>query len=187
MGSVRRGAVKYGGELIQLAQAGERGVAGPYLVLGPPASWWDVSRELVRAQPFYRYVIHDALAEAGRADRIPALCLDWTELLARCPTSLSETWYGGTTCHAWSATPTRDLVVRTLGISPAAPGFAVARVAPRLGNLSFARGAAPTPSGLLRVDARPGRVEIESPIPVELDVSGRPVQRLPAGRHVIEG
>ena len=60
-------------------------------------------------------------------------------------------------------------------------------MAPRLGNLSFARGAAPTPSGLLRVDARPGRVEIESPIPVELDVSGRPVQRLPAGRHVIEG
>lgn len=164
---------------------GERGVAGPYLVVGPPEPWWDVAREIVRAQPFYRYVVHDAFAEAGRADRIPALCLDWMELLARCPTSLSETWYGGTTCHAWSATPTRDLVVRTLGISPAEPGFSVARVAPRLGGLEFARGAAPTPRGLLHVDARPDRVEIGSPVPVDVEVFDRPTARLPAGTHVL--
>ena len=67
---------------------GERQVGGPYLVLGPPPPWWDVERQLVRAQPFFRYVVHDALAEAGRADRIAAACRDWGELFARSETSL---------------------------------------------------------------------------------------------------
>jgi hypothetical protein len=156
---------------------GERGVAGPYLVLGPPEPWWDVARQIVRAQPFYRYIVHDALCQAGRADLIPDQCLDWLALLARCESSLSETWYGGTTCHAWSATPTRDLPTRTLGVTPAEPGFGVARVAPRLGRLTWARGAVPTPAGLLRVDVSAERVEIESPIPVELDLGDGTLRR----------
>lgn len=162
---------------------GERGVAGPYLVLGPPAPWWDVERQMVRAQPFYRYVVHDALCAAGRVDLIPSLCLDWLELLSRCETSLSETWYGGTTSHAWSATPTRDLSTRTLGVTPAEPGFGVARVAPRLGPLTFARGALPTPAGLLRVDVSEAQVELESPVPVDLDLGDGKLRHLPAGAH----
>ena len=162
---------------------GERGVAGPYLALGPPAPWWDVRRQMVRAQPFYRYVVHDAVCAAGREDLIASLCLDWTALLERCETSLSETWYGGTTCHGWSATPTRDLSTRTLGVTPAEPGFGVARVAPRLGPLAWARGAVPTPAGLLRVDVTRERVEIESPVPVVLDLGG--ARRLAPGSHRI--
>ena len=162
---------------------GERGVAGPYLALGPPAPWWDVRRQMVRAQPFYRYVVHDAVCAAGREDLIASLCLDWTALLERCETSLSETWYGGTTCHGWSATPTRDLSTRTLGVTPAEPGFGVARVAPRLGPLAWARGAVPTPAGLLRVDVTRERVEIESPVPVVLDLGG--ARQLAPGSHRI--
>ncbi len=165
---------------------GERGVAGPYLLLGAPAPWWDVERQIVRAQPFYRYVVHDALCEAGCADLLPALCLDWLALLARCDTSLSETWYGGTTCHAWSATPTRDLSTRTLGVVPALPGFGAARVAPRLGSLEWARGAVPTPAGLLHVDVNRFRIELETPIPVDLDLGTGSVRRLAAGVHRIE-
>jgi hypothetical protein len=140
---------------------------------------------MVRAQPYYRYVVHDALCEAGREDLIPSLCLDWLALLSRCNTSVSETWYGGTTSHAWSATPTRDLSTRTLGVTPAEPGFGVARVAPRLGPLAWARGAVPTPAGLLRVDASAGQVELESPIPVALDLGNGDVRRLSAGVHRI--
>lgn len=162
---------------------GERGIAGPYLVLGTPEPWWDVERQMVRAQPFYRYVVHDALCAAGREDLIPSLCLDWLALLSRCDTSVSETWYGGTTSHAWSATPTRDLSTRTLGVTPAEPGFGVARVAPRLGPLAWARGAVPTPAGLLRVDASAEQVELESPIPVDLDLGDGDIRRLSAGAH----
>lgn len=162
---------------------GERGVGGPYLFLGPPAPWWDVERQVVVAQPFFAYVVHDALAAADREDRIVEQCRRWEALLARCPTSWSETWYGGTVSHGWGATPTRDLVVRTLGVTPAEPGFARARVAPRLGPLAWARGAAPTPHGLLRVAVDGERIEVESPVPFSLDCDGRCEER-PAGRHV---
>ncbi|MEU9621674.1 hypothetical protein [Streptomyces sp. NPDC048155] len=79
-----------------------------------------------------------------------------------------ECWEGGSYCHGWSATPSRDLLVYTLGVTPAEPGYARVRVAPRLGALSGARGAVPTPQGLVRVDAAPDRVRIESPVPVEV-------------------
>ena len=59
--------------------------------------------------------------------------------------------------------------MRTLGVTPAEPGFARARIAPRLGDLAWARGAVPTPHGLLRVAIDAERIEIESPVPFELD------------------
>lgn len=164
---------------------GERGVSGPYLLLGPPPPWWDVERQIVAAQPFFRYVVHDALALAGREDLIPSQCLEWLALLERCETSLSETWYGGTTCHGWSSTPTRDLSTRTLGVTPAAPGFTSARVAPRLGPLAWARGALPTPYGLLSLDVNASRVEIESPVPFVLDSGSGAQTRHPPGRHAL--
>jgi hypothetical protein len=164
-------------------QPNEHGVGGPYLVVGPPAPWWDVEHGLVRAQPFFCYVVHDALAAAGCEHQIAAQCKRWEVLLERCATSWSETWYGGTVSHGWGSTPTRDLLVRTLGIGPAEPGFARARIAPRLGPLAWARGAVPTPRGLLHVAAFAERIEIESPIPFELDCDGR-VASHPPGRHV---
>jgi hypothetical protein len=155
------------------------------VVTGPVAPDWDVEREIVAAEPFYRFVVHDAVAGAGRAEWIPSLCRDWEAFLARGETTWPEMWNAGTHCHGWSSTPTRDLVMYTLGITPAEPGFACVRVAPRLGDLAFARGAAPTPHGLVRVDATPERVAIESPVPVLLDRAGCAPERLPAGKHAL--
>jgi hypothetical protein len=162
---------------------GEKGVSGPYLLAGPPEPWWDVEKQMVVAQPFFRYVVHDALVEAGRTDLIPSQCLDWKALFKRSETSWSETWYGGTTCHGWCSTPTRDLSTRTLGITPAEPGFGVARIAPRLGPLAWARGAVPTPSGPISVDVNPERIEVESPVAFDLDGGDGSVTRHPAGRQ----
>ena len=164
---------------------GEGLLAAGYLRHGPPAPWWDVELQVVRAQPFFRYVVHDALAAAGHASRIAGACRDWEALLARCPTTLGETWYGGTTCHGWSATPTRDLILYTLGISPACPGFTRARVAPRPGDLAWVRGAAPTPYGLLHLAVEPDHVEIETPVPVTLDLEHAAPRELAAGHHRI--
>ncbi len=140
-------------------------VGGAYLRSELPKPWWDVATQVVRAQPFFRYVVHDALVAAGRADLIPSQCRDWLLALERCPTSWTETWYGGTVSHGWSSTPTRDLVQRVLGVEPAEPGFGVARVEPNLGGLEWAEGAVPTPSGLLRVRATRVDVVVESPVP----------------------
>lgn len=140
-------------------------VGGAYLRTGHPEPWWDVDG-LVVAQPFYSYVVHDALAEAGRADLIAERCRRWETAFTRCPTSWTETWFGGTISHGWSSTPTRDLVQRVLGVTPAEPGFTSVAIAPALGDLDWAEGVVPTGHGALRIRVEPDRVEIDSPVPV---------------------
>lgn len=141
---------------------------------------WDVDTLVVGAQPFFRYVVHDALAELGAADRIAGLCREWGDLLDGAPTAFRECWDGGSYCHGWSATPSRDLLVHTLGITPAEPGYAVVRVAPRLGDLEWAHGAVPSPHGLISVEVRGEEVTIDSPVPVEYVASDGTVTRYPA-------
>jgi hypothetical protein len=155
-------------------------VGGSFLRSGHPDPWWDTGREVVRAQPFFRYVVHDALVAAGRADLIAEQCLDWTWALERCDSSLTETWYGGTVSHGWAATPTRDLMQRVLGVTPAEPGFAVADVSPALGSLEWAEGAVPTPGGLLRIRATKDELIVDSPIPFL-----HQGQRHEAGQHTL--
>ena len=153
-----------------------------------PEPWWDLDHGLVAAQPFFRYVVHDAAVLAGVGGRIPELCRDWVPLLYRGDTTLSETWTTGTTCHAWSATPTRDLVVVTAGIRPAAPGFVSAVVAPDLGGLEWVAAAVPHPRGTLEVEIHRDRLEVSSPVPVEVDPSrlwGGSAVQLPPGRHLL--
>ncbi len=138
-----------------------------HLVNGYPEPEWDAETEMVEAEPFFRYVLHDGPARAGRADLVAGLCRDWSVFLDAGETSWPECWVGGTRCHGWSSTPTRDLIVHTLGITPAEPGYASVRVAPALGRLEWARATVPTPHGFVTVEARSdGSVEIESPVPV---------------------
>ncbi len=146
------------------ADGDSSGFAG--LVAPWPEPDWDAEEQMVEAQPFFRYVLHDGLAEAGRAELVAGASRDWQVFLDRGETSWPECWNGGTHCHGWSSTPTRDLVSYTLGITPAEPGFERARIAPRLGGLEWARGAAPTPHGLITVEAHSdGRVRVDSPVP----------------------
>ena len=155
---------------------------GGYLRRGPaPQPWWDVERQVVRAQPFFRYVVHDAIAVAGRADLVAHQLLDWDRwAMKRCATSWTECWAGGTVSHGWSSTPTRDLVQRVLGIMPAEPGFAAVSIEPHLGYLDWARGAAPSPAGLISVDVRGRSIAVDSPVPFVC--GGR---RYDAGAHTI--
>lgn len=138
-----------------------------HLVMGHPEPDWDVDRQMVAAEPFFRYVVHDGLARAGRADLIADQCRDWKAFLDAGETSWPECWNGGTRCHGWSSTPTRDLIVHVLGIQPASPGFGSVRVAPALGDLEWARATVPTVNGPITVEARAdGSVEVDSPVPV---------------------
>jgi len=139
-----------------------------HLVTGYPPPDWDVERQMVEAEPFFRYVLHDGLARAGRADLVAAACRDWQVFLDAGETTWPECWTGGTRCHGWSSTPTRDLIVHVLGIQPGAPGYASVRVTPALGGLAWARATVPTPHGSVTVEAHAdGRLEVDSPVPVE--------------------
>jgi alpha-L-rhamnosidase len=138
-----------------------------YMAIGYPEPDWDTENEMVEAEPFFRYVVHDGLARAGRADLIAELCRDWNRFVDAGETSWPECWGGGTRCHGWSSTPTRDLIVHTLGITPAEPGYDSVRVAPALGGIDWARATVPTPHGPITVEARAdGTVDIDSPVPV---------------------
>jgi alpha-L-rhamnosidase len=148
---------------------------------------WDAEREIVRAQPFFSYVVHDAVARAGLAGRLVDLVRDWSVFLRDGYDTFGECWGWGTPVHGWSSTPTRDLIVHVLGITPDLPGFARVRVAPRLGPLRRAAGAAPTPYGLVEVRATGETVEITSPVPVRFSARDGHTRDLPAGTHRLTG
>lgn len=54
-------------------------------------------------------------------------------------------------CHGWGSGATTYLSEHVLGVQPATPGYGQVRIKPLLGNLQWARGAVPTPHGLIRV------------------------------------
>ena len=60
-------------------------------------------------------------------------------------------------------------------------------MAPRLGDLEWVRGSAPTPHGLVSVDVDADRVRIESPVPIVLSLAegaeGADEVALDAGTH----
>ncbi len=146
---------------------------------------WDTEREIVIGEPFISYLVHDAVVEAGLAHKLPELYRRWTQFLVDGYDTIGECWGWGTHVHGWSCTITKDMVFYTLGVTPAEPGYSVARIAPRLGPLAWAKGKVPTPFGLIAVKAEAGRVDVDSPIPFVLDLEGKPSRTFEAGRHEI--
>ena len=80
---------------------------------------------------------------------------------------------------------TLDMIFYTLGVTPAEPGYTTARVAPNLGDLAWAEGKVPTPHGLISARVEPGRLLVESPVPLVVEFAGK-VLNLPAGKHEIK-
>lgn len=144
---------------------------------------WDAEREVVLAEPFMSYVVHDAVALAGKADRLPDLYRRWSEFLQNGYDTIGECWGWGTHVHGWSCTPTRDMIFYTLGVTTAEPGYATARIAPHLDRLQWAKGSVPTPHGLISVEASAASVTIDSPVPVVVELEGEPPRSLEAGQH----
>jgi hypothetical protein len=146
---------------------------------------WDADRQIVLAEPFFSYAVHDAVAKAGHAARLIDLLDRWHEFLVDGYDTFGECWGWGTPVHGWSSTPTRDLVVHILGISPDAPGYARARIAPRLGRLREAAGAVPTPYGTLEIRITGNDAWIDSPVPLRVVPETGQEQELPPGVHTV--
>lgn len=143
---------------------------------------WNVDREVVLAQPFFSYVVHDAVALTGRAGCLVELVRRWSQFLSDGYDTFGECWGWGTPVHGWSSTPARDLVTYVLGVTPEEPGFTRVRIAPSPGGLRELAGAVPTPHGLVTVRIAGANVEIDSPVPVTF-VDGDRAERLDAGHH----
>ena len=132
--------------------AGDMYAGAPTSSPGRRAPWWDVEHQIVAAQPFFRYVVHDAVAAAGRADlHRRRSAATGARLLERCATSLVGDLVRrhvlprlvrrrrrATSCSARSASRRPS------------PGSAGAGRAARSAISTWAEGAVPTPFGLLR-------------------------------------
>ena len=106
---------------------------------------WDVDREVVLAEPFFSYVVHDAVAAAGRSDLLPDLLRRWSVFLQTATTPSGSagggahpstpgaphrprTWSG--TCSA-SPPPNRDTAQSGSHHAPALSNAWPARCPPR--------------------------------------------------------
>ncbi|MGX9901394.1 alpha-L-rhamnosidase-related protein [Arthrobacter sp. SA17] len=142
---------------------------------------WDPQEQVVRAEPFGSYIVHDAFATAGRTDTIIREIRRWTQFLVDGFDTFGECWGWGTPAHGWSATPTRDIVQRLLGVEPAEPGFSTASINPAYGLVENFSGAVPTPHGLIHLTVRGGTTKINSPVPFTLTNQDGSVTSHPAG------
>jgi alpha-L-rhamnosidase len=165
--------------------AGDLARNAELLTRGNPEPTWDTSTMVLEAQPFFRYVVHDALVEAGHADALADLCRDWKVFLDAGERTWPEAWVGGTHCHGWSATPTRDLITSVLGLTPDAFGFASAALTPALGDLEWIRARVPLPQGWISVEVDRHALSVDSPVPVVWHYGGRHGS-WPVGRHRVE-
>lgn len=118
----------------------------------------DEGSQVVLAQPFFCHFLHQALAQAGRTDDLLRSLQRWQALADRGNGVFEEYWDHvpghGSRCHAWSATPTYDLVTHVLGVRRTGPAWSSAAIEPWFGELTRLEGAVPTPHGLIRVELR---------------------------------
>jgi alpha-L-rhamnosidase len=147
---------------------------------------WDAEREIVRAEPFFSSVVHDAIAAAGRAELLPGLLRRWSGFLENGYDTFGECWHWGSPAHGWSSTPTSDLVVHVLGIRPGGfndDGYAIA---PARTGIRMLSARVPTRAGMLTVDLDGAVLSIDAPVPVRVRTWDGQTLDLPAGRHGVD-
>lgn len=126
--------------------------------------------------PYYNFYVVSAMAKMGhRRAALKWIRRYWGGMVREGATSFWEgynsTWFKGylfhaslqadnmsgfqvSLAHGWSSGVTPWLMSEVLGIRPTAGGFAKVDIRPDLMGLKWARGAEPTPHGLLRVAIR---------------------------------
>ncbi len=104
----------------------------------------------LNCQPYFYHFVLSALAHCGLFDTLgPAAMSRWR--INPVTATFQEMWDTGDWSHAWGGTPLYQLSSRVLGITPLATGFSRIGIAPTLCGLAWAKGAVPTPHGIVRV------------------------------------
>jgi alpha-L-rhamnosidase len=125
--------------------------------------------------PYYNYYVISAMAMMGhQTEALAWIRQYWGGMIDEGATSFWEAydpdWYKEdfhsslqadnrsgyfvSLAHGWSSGPTAWLMEELLGIRPTEAGFKTVTIAPNLMGLAWAKGAEPTPHGLLKVDVR---------------------------------
>ncbi|QMV19430.1 Bacterial alpha-L-rhamnosidase [Granulicella sp. 5B5] len=145
--------------------------------------------------PYYNYYVISAMAQVGhRKDALDWIKQYWGGMVDEGATSFWEAYdpdwfkddfhaslqadgrsgYFVSLAHGWSSGATPWLMEQVLGINARGAGFSEVDIRPDLIGLQWARGAEPTPHGLLKVDIRGGnapQTAIDIPEGVHANVS----------------
>lgn len=108
--------------------------------------------DLTQATFYFKYYLFQALKKAGQGDQLLPQLKPWRDMLSLGLTTFAEQPEPTRSdCHAWSASPVYEFLSTICGINPAEPGFRSVRIEPFLGDLTFAEGQMPHPSGDISV------------------------------------
>lgn len=135
--------------------------------------------------PYYNYYVISAMAKMGhRSDALNWIRQYWGGMTQEGATSFWEgydpSWYKGSDfhlslqaddmsgyrvslAHGWSSGVTPWLMEEVLGIHITGPGFSTVNIRPDLIDLQWAKGAEPTPRGLLGVSITKDETTIDLP------------------------
>lgn len=111
-------------------------------------------QNIVRAETYGMYFVLKVLAENGKAAEVRHYIEKFWGPMAKVGNdtfweNFSQT--AGTSCHAWSASPTYYITTAILGVKPIKPGYAEYLVAPHPTGLKWADGHTPTVHGRIYV------------------------------------
>lgn len=98
----------------------------------------------------------------------------WREMVRNHMTTCAESdSYPRSECHAWGALALYELPSVILGVRPAAPGYAKVKIAPVPGYLTWAKGEAVTPKGMVAVAWKKDgdQLQVEYQLPEGLEAS----------------
>jgi len=134
--------------------------------------------------PYYGFYVLSAMARLDhRPEALEWMRQYWGGMLAEGATSFWEAYdprwpkqdfhayleadgkrgYYASLAHGWASGPTAWLMQQVLGIEPTAAGFQQVTIRPDLAGLAWARGAEPTPRGLIKVDVKSDVVRVVLP------------------------
>jgi hypothetical protein len=147
--------------------------------------------ELAKATIYFRYYLFQAMGKAGLGDDYLSQLGPWRDMLDMGLTTFAEKDVAPRSdCHAWSASPSIDLLRIVAGVSPGEPGFRSVEIEPHLGQLTHVKARAPHPAGVIDVEYRRIEGSLHGEVTLPPGVSGtfrwknRP-QPLRPGRQTI--
>ena len=101
---------------------------------------------------YFRFYLLQAMKLAGLGDQYVSQLQQWRDMLGRGLTTFAERPDPTRSdCHAWSASPTYEMLATVCGIEPASPGFKTVKIAPHFGYLTRIAGRMPHPAGVIEM------------------------------------
>jgi hypothetical protein len=131
-------------------------------------------KTLIPAQIYFKFYLVQALKKAGMGELYLSNMQPWENMITQGLTTFAEKDEDARSdCHAWSASPSYDLLATICGIRPGEIGFKTVHIEPSLGRLQQVKASMPHPAGDIRLQLRRrGKANISGEITLPPGLNG---------------